>query len=314
MTRQRNSQCKGLLLGVDGGGSKTLALVADLEGHILGRGLAGASNFNFIGIEATIAALDRAMSAALTQAGTEGQAMLAAVVGLAGAQEPADQAPFAAWLSARYPAVATRVVHDTDLVLAGGTPDGWGVAIVSGTGAIVHGCTPEGQIAYASGWGYLLGNEGSGYAIGLRALQATVRAHDGRGPRTALVEPILAQWSLGRVEDLIQRVYRENASVADIAALAPVVLRAAADGDAVAKGIAEDAGNELALAVMAAISRLRWTSAIPCAQAGSILLHGQAVAAAFLARVAELRLPLDPIKQVPEPALGALRLAQRLLR
>jgi len=311
--RQRDSR-GGLLLGVDGGGSKTLALVADLEGRVLGRGLAGASNFNFVGIQVTIAALEQAMSAAMAQVRNDSQTVLAAVVGLAGAQEPVDQAPFAAWLRTRYPAVPTLVVHDTDLVLAGGTPGGWGVAVVSGTGSIVHARTAAGRTVYASGWGYLLGNEGSGYAIGLRALQASVRAHDGRGPRTTLIEPILAQWSLERAEDLIQRVYRENASVADIAALAPIVLRAASEGDTVAKDIAQDAGSELALAVMAAVSRLQWTGTIPCAQAGSILLHGQAVAAAFLARVAELHLPLDPIVQVPEPALGALRLAQTLLR
>jgi N-acetylglucosamine kinase-like BadF-type ATPase len=304
----------GLVLGVDGGGSKTLALAGDLHGQVLGRGVAGSSNFNFVGVEATAEALGKAMTAALANAHSEPQAVRAIVIGLAGAIEEADQAPIAAWAADRFPDAPTHVVHDTDLVLADGTPNGWGVAVISGTGAIVHGRNPKGETAYASGWGYLLGNEGSGYAIGHRALVAVVRGHDGRGPSTLLRDLVLAEWSLSRVEDLIRRVYGKGTSVADIAALAPLVEKAADSGDAVARAIAREAGIELALAVATVISRLRWPGLIPCAQAGGVLLHSRVVESEFWSRLNELHLPLHPITQVTEPAQGALRLAQRLLR
>jgi N-acetylglucosamine kinase-like BadF-type ATPase len=303
-----------ILLGVDSGATKTLALLAGADGHVLGRGLAGPANRSVVGVEAALAAIDEAISAALANAGLERQAVSAVAVGLAGARDPDEQAPFSSWLARQFPETPSAAVHDSELALVAGTPAGWGVAVISGTGSIVYGRTPAGHRAYAGGWGYLIGGEGSGYWIGLAVLRAVARAHDGRGPATLLQDLLLAEWQLAQPQELRRRLYQEGVAQPALAALAELAERAAAVGDPVARSIVEEAGCELALAVAALIPRLSWPGRIPCALAGSVLTQGQAVAGAFLRAAKAHGLDLCPIAQVGEPALGALRIARRLLK
>ncbi len=298
-----------ILIGIDGGGSKTTALIADRDGNILGRGMAGTSNYLVIGAEAAYAALDAAVAAA---AGGRAVSPAALCLGMAGAARPADQAVLRAWADARYPGVPVVITHDARLALAAGTPEGWGVAVLCGTGSMVYGEDAHGQVARADGWGYLLGDDGSGYAIGRAALRAVARAADGRGPQTALTEAILDHWSLAQPQDLIGHVYKST-QCADIAALAALVQAVALQGDAVAEAILQDAGRELAIAVDAVVRRLALTGAIPCALTGSVILRGQSVRAAFVAATIERGLMLSPLTPVHEPAQGAIRLARGLL-
>ena len=129
------------------------------------------------------------------------------------------------------------VIEDAALLLAAGTPDGWGVAVVAGTGSMAFARGADGRTARAGGWGPLLGDEGSGYAIALAGLRAAARAADGRAAATPLTDRLLAAFGLTRPEELIGVVYRGGDRAA-LAALAPVVLEAADAGDAVAAEIA----------------------------------------------------------------------------
>ena len=303
------------VIGIDGGGSKTTALIADRDGKILGRGVSGPSNYLVIGAEAAYAALDAAVEAA---AGGQPVQPAALCLGLAGAARPADQAVIRAWADARYPGVPVVITHDARLALAAGTPEGWGIAVLCGTGAMVYGEDQHGQVARADGWGYLLGDDGSGYAIGRAALRAVARAADGRSAsqtnatQTALTEAILTRWSLKQPQDLIGHVYK-SAQRADIAALAALVQAVALQGDDIAGAILQDAGRELAISVEAVARRLALTGAIPCALTGSVILKGQSVRAAFVAVTVERGLTLSPLTPVYEPAQGAIRLARALL-
>ncbi|MFN2282877.1 MAG: BadF/BadG/BcrA/BcrD ATPase family protein, partial [Anaerolineae bacterium] len=266
-------------------------------------------NYLVIGAGVAYAALDAAVEAA---AGGQPVQPAAICLGLAGAARPADQAVIQAWADARYPSVPVIITHDARLALAAGTPEGWGIAVLCGTGAMVYGEDPQGQVARADGWGYLLGDDGSGYAIGRAALRAVARAVDGRGPQTALTEAILTHWSLRQPQDLIAHVYAPSTQRADIAALAVLVQTVALWGDAVAAAILQDAGRELAVAVEAVAQRLALRGAIPCALTGSVILKGQSVRAAFVAVTIERGLTLSPLTPVPEPAQGAIRLARAL--
>ena len=173
-----------LLLGLDGGGSKTLALLADAEGRVIGRGIAGASNYQNIGETAAWAALDTAIAAAFADAGLEPSAVAAVGLGLAGVDRPEDRALFEGWAARRFGGAPVVIANDAELVLAAGTPDGWGIALISGTGSIVFGRSPQGEMARAGGWGHIMGDEGSGYAIGVEALPR------GHAPRsTAAARP-----------------------------------------------------------------------------------------------------------------------------
>lgn len=309
-----------LLLGVDGGGSKTLALITDAEGCELGRGLAGPSNYHAVGVEAAYAALDTAVTAALTEATARCSAVMPASplaalgLGLAGIARPEDRPVILTWAERRYPGVPVTLVHDAHLVLAAGTPDLWGLALICGTGSMAYGADPAGRSARAGGWGYLLGDEGSGYALGLAALRAIMRASDGRGPATALTPAVLSRWGLSQPQDLVRYVYRPEIGRTEIAALAALVDAAAGQGDAVAQALTAEAGRELALAVQAVARQLAFSGATPCAVAGSVLVKGQAVAAAFRAAAVDLGLQLEPLTPVAEPVWGAIRLARAALK
>lgn len=303
----------GYVLGIDGGGSKTLALVADRTGEVLGRGTAGPSNYQGIGLAPALAALESATAAAIAAAGCEYGALAAACVGLAGVDRPADRQRLAAWAAGYLPGVPVAIVNDAQLVLAAGTPAGWGVGVICGTGSIAYARDPAGNMARAGGWGYLLGDEGSGYAIGLAALRAVLRAHDGRGPHTALTEAVLAHWRLADPPALVPQVYAHRSGPAALAELAALVEAVADAGDEVARSILHEAGGELALAVSAVMRRLDLTEPAPCALAGGVIVKGTALREAFMAAADGLGIALAPVTLVSEPAQGALRLAWQLL-
>ncbi len=306
---------RACVLGIDGGGSKTLALVAGAGGEVLGRGEAGPSNYQVIGLEATLASLEAATSAALASASRSRRDLVAVCVGLAGVARPADRERLAAWAAHTLPGVPITIANDAQLVMAAGTPHGWGVALICGTGSIAMGRSSDGRTARAGGWGYLLGDEGSGYAIGLAALRAVMRAYDGRGPQTALVDAVLGHTGLDDPAGLVARTYAPaagagaTASPAQIAALAEMVDAAALGGDDVARGILRDAGRELALAAWAVVRRLELAGAVPCGLAGGVIVKGTALRAAFVTAAAALGCELAPVALVPEPARGAVALA-----
>jgi N-acetylmuramic acid 6-phosphate etherase len=302
------------LIGIDGGGTKTVALLSDLEGQVIGRGVVGPSNYQVVGIETAGDAMRQAMAAAFAEAGLEPGAPRAICLGLAGVDRPADFDVIRAWLDEQMPQVTAVIVNDATIVLAAGTPEGWGIAMISGTGSIVYGRNRAGQLARAGGWGYTLGDEGSGYAIGQAALRAVMRAHDGRAPQTLLTQAVLAHWSLQAPTNLVSRVYIEQASTQDVAGLAVLVEAAASRGDAVALDILREAGRELALAAKAVVQGLVLPMPVPCAQAGSVLVKGRNVRRLFLEEAAAMGLQLDPVTPVTEPAQGAVRLAREALQ
>ncbi len=299
------------LLGIDGGGSKTVALLADVDGRVLGRGTAGCANYQAVGAAAACAALDQAIAAAFAAARLAPEPVRVLVVGLAGVDRADDRTVFEGWAAERRPAAQTLLVNDALIVLAAGTPAGWGLALICGTGSIAYGRSEAGQLARAGGWGYLLGDEGSGYAIGLAGLRAVARASDGRGPQTHLTQLILDHWQLALPYDLVRRVYRETRTHAEIAALAVLVDKAAGAGDLVAKAILADAGRELALAAWSVARRLALPNPAPCALAGGLLVHSARLVEALHGQARQLGLALAPVAQVREPAEGAIRLARR---
>jgi N-acetylmuramic acid 6-phosphate etherase len=302
-----------LRLGIDGGGTKTTALLAEADGRVVGRGVAGSSNYHAVGAEAACNTIHVAVEAALAEARQEPSALAAVCLGLAGVGRAPDRALFAAWAEREWPNAKRLIVNDAELVLAAGTPEGWGLALICGTGSIAFGKTRQGHRARAGGWGYLLGDDGSGYAIGLAALHAIVRAHDGRAPATALTPVILARWHLATPTDLIAHVYQPRIPRVDIAELAPLVERVAAEGDEAATGILQTAGNEMAELVRAAANRLDLGEPTPCALAGGVLLNGQLTRGFFQKAADRQNLRLAPITSVPQPAQGALALARQLV-
>jgi N-acetylmuramic acid 6-phosphate etherase len=310
-----------LLLGIDGGGTHTVALLAHVAAAggtathtVLGRGEAGPSNLQAVGPERALQALDEAVGRAFIAAGRGRCPVAVASFGLAGGDRPADQALIQEW--ARRVGLAGRVLvtNDAAPLLAAGTPQGWGVALIAGTGSIAYGRNATGVTARAGGWGYLLGDEGSGYALALAGLQAVVRAADGRGKMTSLTERLLGHWGLRQPQELVPAVYRSGRDRAALAALGPLVLAAAEEGDAVAAELVTQAAGELAGLVAAVVRQLGLPpQEVPLALAGGLLVHSIPYRQAVLRGLASLALYADPVTPVPEPAEGALRIAQEVV-
>jgi N-acetylglucosamine kinase-like BadF-type ATPase len=201
-------------------------------------------------------------------------------------------------------AATVRISNDAELVLSA-LPHQVGVAVISGTGSIALGRDAQGTFVRVGGWGHVLGDEGSGFGIGHEALQSAVRAADGRGHATALLESILRHWQLPTPEALLERVYPTFDKTA-IAALAPLVLALARAGDHVACRIEERAANELALAVMTVARRLNFVAGrLPVAFGGGVLIHDERLRALITRRIARAW-SVDPVL-VEEPASSAAR-------
>jgi N-acetylglucosamine kinase-like BadF-type ATPase len=300
-----------LYLGIDGGGTHTVALLAGRGGVVLGRGTAGPSNRQAVGTERALAALDEAVSAAFAAAGRTRGPVASACLGLAGADRAEDQAVLREWAARARLAGQVDVTSDAAILLAAGTPEGWGLVLIAGTGSIAFGRAADGRRARAGGWGHLLGDEGSAYALVMAALQAVARAADGRGPATGLTERLLAGLGVPQPQGLIAAVYRGGRDRADLAALAPLVVEAAQD-DAVAARVVEEGAQELARAGAAVAGQLGWDGPVPLALAGGLLLGSAGYRERVLGGLRSLGVQPGAVARVEEPARGALQVALSL--
>jgi N-acetylglucosamine kinase-like BadF-type ATPase len=302
-----------LILGIDGGGSTTVALLATAT-EVIGRGEAGPSNMQTVGVTRAFKAIEDAIAAAFAEAGRAPAVVRAAVLGLAGADRPQEQTLVRSWAERYGLATQVEVVNDAQLLLAAGTPEGWGIALVAGTGSIAFGRRPDGRIGRAGGWGYLLGDEGSAYALVMGALQEVAHAADGRGPPTVLTEKMLEALGGERPMDLIPAVYRGGWDRASLAGLAPIVLEAAERGDGVAGRIVAQGAQQLALTVAAAAMRLELPpDRLPVAITGGTILSSEHYRQTVLQGLDKLGIHADPVTLVHEPADGGVRLARQVL-
>lgn len=311
-----------LLLAVDGGGTNTQALVTDLDGNVLSRGLGPSSNLHNVGFDRSCEAISTAIEGALAQVRGSAPAatatasarwrtagIAAACLGLSGVDSAQDEAQVSRWVKDQAIAPRFMVVNDSELVLAGGTPAGWGVALISGTGSVCLGRSAEGRSARVGGWGPLLGDEGSGYHIARLALLRATQAADGRAEAPALLKGVLRHWSLSEPTALIRHVHAPTTTAADLAGLAGVVLDLAGRNDPVATEVITEAARELARHIDTVVRILRLTKP-PIALGGGLMLR----AVLRKAVLAAVQSELGPVAQVADPPLGAVVLARRLLQ
>jgi N-acetylglucosamine kinase-like BadF-type ATPase len=314
-----------LLLGVDGGGSKTVAWLAVRDTpettRIVGRGAAGPSNPMAVGFDDALANLEEAVDAAFRDAGLARCPAAAATLGLAGSDRETVRESIEQWARGGHPAardwqlaVRVRVVPDAMLVLAAAVGDAPGIALVSGTGSLAFGRDAQGRTARAGGWGWLLGDEGSGFALGQAALRAVVAAADGRGPATALTGVVSSALNLSGPRELVAAIHGDENPRAKIAALSPCVVQAAAAGDAVAERLVAAAAADLAALVAAVVDQLSLPARpFPLALSGGLLLGSTLLRDELALQLAARRLTADPMALVAEPVFGAVRLAERLI-
>ncbi|MEH2089642.1 N-acetylglucosamine kinase [Nostoc sp.] len=253
------------VLGIDGGGSKTVCILMGDLCQVLGRGEAGPSNYQTIGIEATLQSIQSAIHNAVEAAIITNTVKIDAIcLGLAGVGRAADikvvkglvdELQNKKSLPINWVLKPANIVicNDALISLVGGISQPVGIVVAAGTGSIVFGRNHEGHTKRVGGWGYILGDEGSAYKIAIAGMNAALKYYDGRQISTSLLEGFKQHLDLKSIEDLIEVVYRREWGVKQIAALAPVVDFAAASGDIVANLIIEDAVKELVKATSTVI-------------------------------------------------------------
>ena len=294
------------LIGLDGGGTKTIGLIADRAGNCLGRVTGSATNYHLVGLDQTESTLKSIVTDLLNQINLQIADCQSACFGLAGVGRPDDHQRVLhichkIGLPARF-----LLTHDAEIALVAGTGVREGIIAISGTGSIVYGRNRQGKAARTGGWGHLLGDEGSGYDIGLRGLRAVVRMADGRQASTLLIPEILTQISLTSPDQLVKWISRADKS--QIAQLANSVFQAAQAGDLTAQEIINHASKELALSIQTVIQQLALPLSAQIVLSGGVFQNQ----ASFVKSMQDHFLHRKVKLVAEEPAYGAILIAQQL--
>lgn len=296
------------VIGIDGGATKTVALIGTENGKILGRGESGPSNYHNVGATAASAAIKLAVKRARQHAGI-GTEVEVAVIALAAVDSPRDKATVHRLNRSIRIARRSLVIHDSLAALQAATRGRPGIIVISGTGCVAAGLNETGQYARAGGWGYLIDDEGSAYDIGTKALRSAFRMLDGRSPKTRLPSALMRRFRVKTLQDALGQIYSGKFGVDGVAGLAPLISKLA-KSDRVCRSILNDAGISLAGLACVVAKRLKMNNdTFTFSLVGGTFKAGRYLLQPFRARIRKecSRAKIEIMKI--EPALGAFSLA-----
>jgi N-acetylglucosamine kinase-like BadF-type ATPase len=302
--------------GVDGGGTGTRAVILDESQRVVGEGQSGPSNPLRVGIATAASNVRDAVDKACAEAGIHRHEIAAATVGLAGVRRKDIRDRTREKISDCLKEIKSiELMTDGEIALYGATDGEPGLVVIAGTGSICCGRNRQGRHVCAGGWGPIVGDEGGASWIARKALQAVAHAADGRGPKTSLTTAALNYFNVASADDLSTAIYSPAMTNDRLAGFGREVMRAARNGDALAKDIFQEAGRELAATATAVIKKLRMENEeFPVAHVGGVYGAGELVLEPMrdeINRVAErayLAQPLFP------PVVAAARVACAHLR
>ncbi len=297
-------------VGIDAGGSRTVA-IAMRGGELLRPYRGAAANPILYGIERSARNIAEAIHAA-----SSGEAPAAIAVGVAGAGQVATANELLAALALRFPGSRIAVTDDAHIALRAAVVAGDGVAVIAGTGSIAYAEIGEGRYR-SGGYGYLLGDEGSGYAIGLAGLRSLLRSYEGRAPSDGLAEQIAKRIGASRQNDVLAFVYQSEAPVARVASLAPLVLQCANESDRVANRIVQNSALELFEMLRALLRMAGWATTsgkeLPLVLCGGLLTERSLLSYLLEMRIANELPAVRIVRDATPPHFGALAEARALL-
>jgi glucosamine kinase len=296
-----------IFVGVDAGGS-SIECVVEQDGELrTARG--DAANLRTAGVARAAERI-----AAKVRNALRGDSFDALAAGAAGAGDFALARALEVALREYFPGAAVAVSDDAEIALRAAVPDGDGAVLIAGTGSIAYVRVGE-ETHRAGGYGYLLGDDGSGFSVGRAALAQLLRWYEGRAAHTELFDAIAAQLGVHGAQELLRRVYAEPNPVAIVASIAPLVLDRAGSGDRLANKIVQAAALELVELLKALVRAAKIEAReMPLVFAGGLFAQNS-----LLSYLVETRLLADlpllhPIKSPPLPVYGALELARRMTR
>ncbi|MDP3150827.1 MAG: BadF/BadG/BcrA/BcrD ATPase family protein [Ignavibacteria bacterium] len=303
------------LIGIDGGGTKTHAVLTNLQGEKLFECFGGPSNFLILGTEKVAEAILASVESCKNYLNISYNEISSVFLGTTGAGRRADaellEKDFQTYLNSKNISIRNfRVESDARIALEGAFSGKPGSILIAGTGSIMFGKDKEGNIHRVGGFGRFLGDEGSGYSIGRKALSAIAKSFDGRSGRTLLSELISDKFGISTSEKLITAVYKNNF---DIASVTPLVLQAAETKDETAVRIIEEETDELILHLKAMQEKIK-EEVLLIAFIGGILSNKNVYSDLFTKKIKE-QIP-NCIVKAPDypPEYGAILMAQSFLK
>jgi N-acetylglucosamine kinase-like BadF-type ATPase len=296
-----------LYMGIDGGGSNLRVVIVDEQMQIRVTVQRGTANPRIIGQEQSAALIQDALREALAQV-TE--PVHGVGIGIAGASAVYARDWLVNVIHVVLPDVHIAAGSDYEIALVGANGTREGVLLLAGTGSVAFGVNAAGQSLQVGGWGYLLGDEGSGYWIGMKALQVVTKIIDGQLQATSsLKQQIMDELQLPQSSDILAWVYGQKPTpVASVAQLSGIVLEAAASGDEQAQMIITQAADQLVHLARTTMRQLNMSEA-RIAFAGGLLESQNRLSAQVIEK---LGLSEHPQAQYP-PMIGAALLAKLTL-
>ena len=306
-----------LVLGIDGGGTKSIALAADGLGNILATCELGPSNPNVVGFEKAAKTLAQLIVSASEEISCDVREYQSIVIGLSGAGSDANRERIAAGINGHFrtkkPSSALPVTVETDarVALEGAFAGGSGVVVIAGTGSIVLGKTPRGDVLRTGGWGRILGDEGSGYYIGREALMAVTQQMDKRGDAGKLTEILAGKFGWKTREEIISAVYQEEF---DIPSLTPLVFEAAVKNDIVSQRILQRAAQQLSEQIRVVVLQLGILRKVGLVMCGGLIDHQTVYSNVLHMKILKLLPQVEVRKALHSPAHGAVLMARDILK
>jgi N-acetylglucosamine kinase-like BadF-type ATPase len=307
---------RGYVIGVDGGGTKTIAALSDLQGKIKKTSRTGPSNLRNVGLEKTAKNISRAILK--ITAGVRKKEILSIYIALAGVEEEfkfkKNELKKEILKNSKISKILKgkiKIISDQIAAFRGGTDEKDGVVLISGTGSVARGWKGGKEIK-VSGWGWA-NDEGSGFWVGQKGYQAIFKDLDGRGPKTRITKLIFQEWKLKKKEDLMKKIYSSNA-ISTISSISKIADMAAGKGDRIAISIMKEAAKELARATNYVIQKLSFQNEkFPLVLVGS-MFRSNILLNIFKKEVKKKAPRVHLIQAEQESVKGAIKLAIEQVR
>lgn len=302
------------LIGIDGGGTKTDCAIADLSGKIIRQSSGKPSNFLIIGVKEAVENIFALIEENLFALEGDFSDVKQIVIGVAGAGREED----AKLLEKGFKDYAdeegihfkgVKVLSDAQIALEGAFPNSAGCILIAGTGSVLFGKDEKGTIHRVGGFGRLIGDEGSGYSIGRKALNAVSKESDGRGEATLISELLNAKMNSSFSISIINKVYKEKF---DVASVAKIVIEAAEEGDPIAEDILDEEADELILHIKSLLDKIR-TDKLNVAFSGSLLDNKNFYSSLLRQKIKSTLPRVEIVKPATSPVSGAILLAKRIV-
>lgn len=302
---------KPLVLGVDGGGTKTAGLIADLSGNILARREVGATNPNVVGFETSAKNLHQLITKCCEDLRCQPNELQSIVLALAGAGKEANRKRIKESVTKLFENTSPKslqisVETDWRAALEGAFGGGPGVVIIAGTGSVVTGKTERKEIITVGGWGRILGDEGSGYYLGREALRLVTLTFDGRGEPTKLRELFAKKLNWQTREDVITAVYQDKF---ELSKLAPLVMEAASDHDLVAQRLLQQGAAHLADQARVIVMKMGILRKVGLVLCGGLIDHETVYGNTLHLKIMKMLPQVDVRPAMHSPAHGAVLMA-----